>query len=203
MRKRRLVLFAMASVLVGVYLTRYTLLATAGAWLVDADRITRPVDCAIVLGGDAQTRPFFAAALYNAGWCRRVAYIETVDTPETRDGSLPTHGTLMRAVFSDCRIPVEAITRIPGVVSSTREEYLQIAAHLQSTKPRSCAIVTSDFHTRRCRRLCDRMLGPNSSQVFILGAPTDGFGPQNWWQYRGGVHRYCAEFIKLGRDLFR
>ena len=202
-RRKSLGLLILTSCVIGVYLTRCSLLAAAGSWLIDDDRLSEPVDCAIVLGGDPQTRPFYAAALYNAGWCRRVAYLNTVESPDTREGIRPTHGALMQAVFKNCGVPVDAISLIPGEVSSTREEVQHIAAYLESANVKSCAIVTSNFHTRRCRNLCDRIVNPQSGQIFILGAPTDGFGPHNWWQFRGGTHRYLAEFIKLGRDLFR
>jgi len=186
-----------------LYLTRCSLLAAAGGWLVTNERIADPVDCAIVLGGDAETRPFFAASLYQNGWCHRVAYLETVDSPATQDGLLPTHGTLMRSLFADCGIPDQSVIRLSGVVDNTRDEFERIGEFVNRTDTETYAVITSDFHTRRCRRVCDRVLGPGRQRVVILGVPTDGFGPHNWWQFRGGVHRYAAEFIKLGRDLLR
>jgi len=202
-RWRRWAVTSSLTLAVCLYLARNSLLASAGVWLVTDDRMTEPVDCAIVLGGAAETRPFFAASLYQAGWCHRVAYLETVDSPATRDGLVPTHGTLMRAVFADCGIPDQSVVRLSGVVNSTRDEFERIAEFVDRTDTGICAVITSDFHTRRCQRVRDRVLGQNRHRVLILGVPTDGFGPENWWQFRGGVHRYAAEFIKLGRDLLR
>ena len=71
-RRRLLGISACAVTVVVLYLARSAVLCAAGQWLNVGETLAEPVDYVFVLGGDASTRPFLAAAIYRAGYTRQI-----------------------------------------------------------------------------------------------------------------------------------
>ena len=55
------------ALLTGLYLARAVILPAVASWL-DVGEPPQPADAIMLLTGDAETRPFAAAALWKAGW---------------------------------------------------------------------------------------------------------------------------------------
>ena len=97
MSRRRwcfLVLAVAAAVLVGVYMSRGYLLPPMAYWL-DVGGPPRRADYVMVLPGDANVRPFVAAALVKAGLAGRVLVPKTESAPEVDDGIYPSSDELI------------------------------------------------------------------------------------------------------------
>src|SRR6516225_4130094 len=73
---------------------RAALLTAAGRWLDVGERLHEPVDCVYILGGDADTRPFAAAALIRSGWARQALIAPGPVTAYAR-----SHQELLREVL--------------------------------------------------------------------------------------------------------
>ena len=102
------------------------------------------------------------------------------------------------------RSPREAIEDLDGEVGSTRDEAKVLARFLVEHPDSRIAVVTNDFHTRRVRMLFRRHVSPQqAARLHFVAAPTNGFGPDNWWKLNSGVNTYMTEFAKLCRDSVR
>jgi uncharacterized SAM-binding protein YcdF (DUF218 family) len=175
---------------------RAALLTAAGRWLDVGERLHEPVDCVYILGGDADTRPFAAAALIRKGWARR-ALIPTNAT-ETHE---PTHHSLLREILRRRGVAAQNIVDLPGEVTSTRDEVLALRRYLQEHSVRSVAVITSDYHTRRARAIFQRQLGGGKTELYFISAPTERFHAADWWQHEQGWKMYLGEYVKLAYGL--
>ena len=186
-----------------VYLLTPPILRSAGQWLDVGEDLKAPVDYVYVLGGEASTRPFLAAAIYRAGYASTVLLPETKPLPADDGEEIEPHHSLMGAVLLSRGVPDSAIICLPGPVDSTEDEARALAKFLESNPNLTVAVVTSNFHTRRTRLVFRRILTENRSQLHFISCPTDGFGAENWWKYKEGVLWYSLEFAKLAREGFQ
>jgi uncharacterized SAM-binding protein YcdF (DUF218 family) len=188
--------FMFGAVVLAVYLAGPWILPRLGEFL-DVSEPPRRVDCVLVLGGGASTRPFVAAALIRAGLARR-ALIATVKlSPEARDGTWPAEHDLVHGVLLARKVRGDEIVLLPGECDSTIDEARALARFLDSEPEATVAVVTNDFHTRRARMLFRRVLGPRQSQVHFVSAPVDGVVASNWWRTEKGFVVYTTEYLKL------
>ena len=67
------------------YVCRESLLTSAGQWLNVGSPLDDRVDAVMVLGGDASTRPFVAAAIIRAGLASQVLIPRTAEPDEGGD----------------------------------------------------------------------------------------------------------------------
>ncbi len=174
------------------------LLPLAGGFL-DASTPPHPVDDIMVLGGGADTRPFVAAALYKAGYAKRILLPAVKQSPKSGAEAGPSETAVMRRVLLLRGVPSEAIVELPGEVDSTEDEARSLKRYLDERSERTVAIVTNDYHTRRARWVFRTELGRPDLSVFA--APTDDFDANNWWRSEVGFTLYATEYLKLGRYL--
>lgn len=182
------------------YLLHPFLLVQAGRWLNVGESLRQPMDYVYVLGGEASTRPFLAAAIYRAGYANTVLIAETQVTPIPGEAVSSEH-KLTRAILVNRGVPENAIVELPGPVDSTRDEAQVLGTFLASRPTATVAVVTSDFHTRRTRLTFRRMLPKFASGLHFVATPTDGFNAENWWYFTDGVIWYTTEYAKLVRDF--
>ncbi|HEY2253041.1 MAG TPA: YdcF family protein [Planctomycetaceae bacterium] len=204
-RRRRRCL-AGALLLAGIciaYVQREPLLCGLGRWLNVAGRLEQPVDAVFVLGGGASTRPFVAVEMLRARLAGQILISNVERTSENLDGLLPEEEEITRQIVLRSGIPAEAIVVLSTEVGSTAAEARVLATWLQAHPAARVAVVSSDYHTRRARILISRACGANAGRVVYIGAPTDGFGPNNWWHSEAGLVSYLTEYLKLARTLVR
>lgn len=204
--RRRLWCLAAALILAGIcfaYIQREPLLCGLGRWLNVAGRLEQPVDAVLVLGGGASTRPFVAVEMVRARLAGQILISNVERTSENLDGLLPEEEEITRQILLRSDIPPEQIEILSTEVGSTEAEAQVLAAWLQEHPSARVAVVTSDYHTRRARILILRACGGNAGRVVYIGAPTDGFGPRNWWHSEAGLVSYLTEYLKLARTLVR
>jgi uncharacterized SAM-binding protein YcdF (DUF218 family) len=185
-----------AVVLLGLYLARGWILPAA-ARLLDVSEPPRKVDAVMVLGGGATTRPFVAAALVRAGLARRALVSNPRLSGEQEDGLRPSEAEVIRRALRARGVPDDAVVTLPGEVDSTRDEAQALGRFLEVEPDATVAVVTNGFHTRRARMLFRHELGDRMAQVQFVGAPTDGFGTDDWWRCEGGFCCYATEYFKL------
>jgi uncharacterized SAM-binding protein YcdF (DUF218 family) len=151
----------------------------------------------MVLGGGPTTRPFVAAALVQAGLARRALVPSPRRSPEQEEGLRPSEAEVTRRVLRARGAPDGAVITLPGEVDSTRDEAQALRRFLETEPDTSVAVVPNGFHTRRARMLFRHELGDRMAQVHFVGAPTDGFGADDWWRSEGGFCCYATEYFKL------
>jgi uncharacterized SAM-binding protein YcdF (DUF218 family) len=177
------------------YSCRSFLLTQAGQFL-NVSEPPRAADYVMVLGGDSQTRPFLAAALYKAGMAQHVLVPQMRPDPNAGERVFPEEEVIKR-VLSARQVPDEAITFLDWKVASTKDEAEALARFLQAHSGSSITVVTSNYHTRRARWIFRKALGDQVNHLHFVGSPTEGFDASNWWRSEAGFVAYTNEFIKL------
>lgn len=195
---QRLVLILVLAAPALLYVARGHVLPPLACFL-DVSETPRKVDYVMVLGGGCDTRPFVAAALVNAGLARQVLLPEVKLPPDAQDGiTLPEH-VITRRVLVARGVPDEAIVVLPGECASTFDEAQVLAKFLDTEPQSSVAVVTTSYHTRRCRWIFQKKIAAEQfARIHFVAAPTDGFDETNWWHFELGCVTYLNECIKLG-----
>jgi uncharacterized SAM-binding protein YcdF (DUF218 family) len=197
---RRLAIVAI--VVSGLYAFRAQLLPLPARFL-DVSVTPEVVDYALVLNGDAQTRPFVAAALFRCGLARKVLVTEAILTPGEEDGVVSLEHEVVKRVLQARGVPEEAVVFLPGQIASTFDEAHALADFLDGNPGSSVAVVTNPFHTRRARWVFRRVLGDRASRLCFVGAPRDGVSDADWWRTENGMATYFSEYVKFGYYMLR
>jgi uncharacterized SAM-binding protein YcdF (DUF218 family) len=165
---------------------------------LDISEAAVAVDCVYVLGGNSETRPFVAAAMFRAGLTKQIL-VPTIElSPEAEAGiAVPEHDLIHRALVAR-GVPEQAIKVLPGRAASTSDEARLLAAYLGREPDRSVAIVTNGMHTRRAGWIFRRALNAQFRRIHFVAAPTDGYDDNDWWKFERGCVDYATEFTKVG-----
>lgn len=185
--------------------------ATHVRWLpvvarhLDVSEPPSRVDTVFLLCGDMEVRPFAAAAVYNKGYARRVIITNAKPMAAAEQGLTPWESEVNRRILVARGVPEDAVVMLPQVVDSTRDEARALAAYMADHPDETVGLVTSGYHTRRTRLLLRQELerqgrGDDLSRVKFFGAPTEGFGPADWWRSDHGFRAYLLEYVKLIRN---
>lgn len=179
-----------------VWFSAGSLLAFAGRWL-DAGEAPQKADYALVLGGDENVRPFVAAALWRAGYVRRILVSRVADSPAVEEGlAAPTH-EVIRRVLQVRDVPEANIIVLDTPCSTTRDEAVTLARYLEREPSATVLVVTNDFHTRRARWVIRKSLGDRASQATMISAPTEAFPLDSWWRSQAGFRFVVNEYLRL------
>lgn len=196
-RLRRLLLLMCLILLGGAAWYHEQILSSAGEWLNVSKPLDQPVEYVYVLGGGPRTRPYSAAAIVKSGMAERILLPRPKPDSAAEKGVRPDEVEILRAVILQQGVDDRAIEELPTEVDSTIDEARQIKQFLVQRPQVRIALVTNDFHTRRTRSIFSEELGPLSSQVLLVGTPTDGFGPRNYWKFETGITTYASEYAKF------
>jgi len=95
-------------------------------------------------------------------------------------------------------VPASAVERLPGPVSSTREEALLLREHAGRRRLRSLVVVTSPYHTRRARRAFTNAFERSGVEVAVAASERIETPPAaSWWLTAGGWRAVAGEYVKL------
>lgn len=188
-----------ALLLVGVvvYALRHQLLTSLGEALI-VDEQVQPADIIFLLNGDADSRPFYAAELFNQGLAPQIVIAKAESSPVVELGLLPNETLVSIDVMEEFGVPAEDIVLLPieGGVTSTRDEAVVLRQYVDDHAVGSVILVTSAFHTRRARRICEKELAGSPATLQVSAAPHWGFDHTNWWRDERGLIGFANEVIK-------
>lgn len=201
-RKQLLAGAAACLLLAGLYGVREHCLPWAAIWL-DVGQPPQPADAVFILGGDLQTRPFVAAALFKAGLAKRVLVPRTAASPDVDAGILPPHHELTVRILVHRGVPREAIVLLGTGIQTTFDEARTLADFLQAVPDTRTLVVTNAFHTRRARWVFSSVLRERTSQVAFISAPSEEFQTETWWKNEAGFCAIVSENLKFGFYLMR
>ena len=174
-----------------VYLARHPLLRMAGSfWVVDEGPAAS--DAIVILGddnydGDRATR---AAELLKAGWAPRIVASGRGLRSYASIAELEEHD------LTDRGVPVSAIVRFAHRAENTRDEAAAISQLISSRGWKRIILVTSNYHTRRARYICERSF-PAGTDLRVVAARDSDFDPQNWWRTRLGIKIFTHELVGM------
>lgn len=184
-------LLLLAAAGMALYLTRAPLLRAAGGLLIVNDALEK-ADAALVLAGDdspESERLRAAVRLYKQGWARKIV----ISGPPTGYGVYESDLALPLTV--SLGVPRSDIIPIRHTGKSTAQETGVIAPQLERSGIRSVYVVTTNFHTRRAKRLFIRASG-GRMRVLAHSAPNAYFHADRWWESRGGRKFVLLESLK-------
>lgn len=151
-----------------------------------------PSGAIVVLLGGSPHRPQKAAELYRGGLAPVVLYCrERPDPIFPFDTNRLLHDYLVKL-----GVPDGAIVELPGEVGSTFDEANRVRAYLAAHPTRRITVVTTAFHTRRARRVFQRVLRGLDVDVRAAAATDPSFDESNWYRNENGLVFYFSETIK-------
>lgn len=174
-----------------VYLARHPLLHLAGSfWILDQGPVA--ADAIVILGDDnyQADRATRAAELIKAGWAPRVIASGRYLRPYASIAELEEHDLVDRGV------PQTAVVRFAHRAENTRDEAMAISQLISSHGWKRIILVTSNFHTRRSRYICERSF-PSGTVLRVVAARDSDFDPDNWFRTRLGVKIFAHELVGM------
>ena len=101
-------------------------------------------------------------------------------------------------------VPAEAITVLPPLVESTRDEAVLLAATARTENWQSILLVTSPYHTRRALWTTETALAQSNQSLQIgiettpIGASANAPNAVWWWLAPKGWSAVAGEYLKFG-----
>lgn len=184
-------LLVLCALLGAVYVVRHPLLRLAGRFWIVEDA-PQPSDAIVVLGDDNYLgeRAARAADLYHAGWAPRVVASGRYLRSDAGIAEL-----IERDLVAD-GVPVGTIVRFPQRAENTREEAAALARLFAEHGWRRILLVTSNYHTRRARYICERLFPPGT-ELRVVPASDSGYNPDSWWESRSGWKIFFQEAVGM------
>jgi uncharacterized SAM-binding protein YcdF (DUF218 family) len=199
-----LLLVALAAfAIVAVPSIREPVLRAAGWALV----VNEPVACAdiIVISLDSGGAGALEAAdLVQSGVATRVAVF--TDPPSGEDHEfirrgLPYEDASARQIRQLKSLGVTDVVEIPRTEAGTEGEGQVLPPWCDQHQFRSIVFVAARDHSRRSRRMLDRVMKGHPTRVTVRPERYSSFDPDRWWQTRGGVRTEIVELQKLVLDV--
>ena len=187
-----LLVFLLLAALAGtLYLFRGPLLRAFGEWWV-VDEELEKADAIVVLGGDsiAGDRVRHAVALYQRGWAPKLVLSGPPVRADFSEAELMEKEALRQGVPAADLI----VARHPA--TNTFDEAFALRPALARLNVKKVIVVTSNFHTRRARRIFRAVYGREGLEVRVSASPDVRFRPDRWWQERDSRAWLFLEMVK-------
>ena len=198
-----LVVLALAAfAIVSVRSLREPVLRAAG-WALVVDEAVTSADIIVLSLDSGGAGALEAADLVQSGISKRVAVF--MDPPSGEDHEFIRRGLpyedagarQIRQLKSLGVTDVVQISRIDG----TEGEAHALPPWCDEHHLRSIIAVATKDHSRRLRRVLDRVMKGHLTRVMVQPARYSSFDPDRWWETRGGVRTEIVELQKLLLDV--
>lgn len=176
-------------------------LATAGSWLVTADR-PAAADALVVLSGEP-SRHLYGADLYREGIARQVYITRPVrlrayKTFDDMKIPFPKIEDLYRAVLVGKGVDARHIHFLGEALVSTVDEARAVKVLASKNSLRKLVVITSPYHVRRVKMVF-RDVVPEV-EVAVVATPYEPF-PAQWWTDQDAARNVVLELAKLAYYL--
>jgi uncharacterized SAM-binding protein YcdF (DUF218 family) len=173
-----------------------------GGLLITEDTPVR-VDAAYVLGGAPVERGERGAGLLRAGLCDTlVATGVNIHRVLEAEGVLFTEAELTKRAA--CRAGADSLrVRLLQQGTSTWEEAEAVLRDAQAHGHDSIAIVSTEFHLRRVRRVFRKRFEGSGIALFTVAAHSPMYDHDAWWESEEGLLMVNNEYVKSLYYLIR
>jgi uncharacterized SAM-binding protein YcdF (DUF218 family) len=169
-----------------------------GRWLVVEDPLQK-ANAIVVLSGRMPVRAIGAARLYSEGYASQV-WLTHPEQPEALLKSLNIvdagEDVFNSRVLVHEGVPASAIVRLEPQINNTADEIRTVAVQLARENGSAVIIVTSKAHTRRVRKLWQKLSG-GRGRAIVRATPEDPFDPAHWWRTSSDVLEVVREVLGL------
>jgi hypothetical protein len=176
----------------------------AAGWALVVNEPVTPADIIVISSDSDGAGALEAADLVHAGFATRVAVFADPPSGEdlefTRRG-LPYEDASARLTRQLRWLGVTDIMQIPRTDAGTQGEGQVLPAWCDQHQFRSIVLVASRDHSRRSRRVLDRVMKGHLTRVMVQPTRYSSFDPDQWWKTRDGVRTEIIELQKLVIDL--
>ena len=199
-----LVVVALATfAIVAVRSLREPVLRAAGWALVVNDDLVAPIDIIVLSLDSGGAGALEAADLVQSGISKRVAVF--MDPPSGEDHEfirrgLPYEDAGARQIRQLRSLGVTDVVQISRV-DGTEGEGQVLPPWCDEHQLRSIVLVATKDHSRRLRRVLDRVMEGHPTRVTVRPARFSSFDPDRWWETRGGVRTEITALQQLLLDV--
>jgi uncharacterized SAM-binding protein YcdF (DUF218 family) len=189
-------------VIVAVRSFREPILRAAG-WALVLNEPVGPADIIVLTIDSDGAGALEAADLVQSGISKRVAVFQ--DPPSGEDfefirRGLPYEDEGARQIRQLTSLGVRDVVQISRI-DGTEAEGRVLPVWCDEYHLRSIVVVASKDHSRRLRRLLDRVMKGHPTRVTVQAARYSSFDPNRWWETRGGIRTEITELQKLLLDV--
>jgi uncharacterized SAM-binding protein YcdF (DUF218 family) len=199
-----LLLVALAAfAIVAVPSIREPVLRAAG-WALVVNEPVASADIIVISLDSGGAGALEAADLVQSGVATRVAVF--TDPPSGEDHEfirrgLPYEDASARQIRQLKSLGVTDVVEIPRTEAGTEGEGQVLPPWCDQHQFRSIVFVAARDHSRRSRRMLDRVMKGHPTRVAVRPERYSSFDPDRWWQTRGGVRTEIVELQKLVLDV--
>jgi hypothetical protein len=200
---RILVVVALAAfATVAIRSLREPVLRAAG-WALVVNEPVAPADIIVLSLDSGGAGALEGADLVHSDISKRVAVFK--DPPSGEDHEfirrgLPYEDGAARQIRQLRSLGVTDVVQISRV-DGTEGEGQVLPSWCDEHQLRSIVLVATKDHSRRLRRVLDRVMKGHPTRVTIQPARYSNFDPDRWWETRGGVRTEIFELQKLLLDV--
>ena len=194
---------AAAAPITAVPSVREPVLRAAG-WALVVNEPVAPADIIVVSLASGGAGALEAADLVQSGIATRVAVF--TDPPSGEDHEfirrgLPYEDEGARQIRQLRWLGVTDVVQIPRTEAGTEGEGQVLPPWCDQHQFRSIVFVAARDHSRRLRRVLDRVMKGHPTRVTVQPARYSSFDPDRWWETRDGVRTEIVELQKLVLDI--
>jgi hypothetical protein len=175
----------------------------AAGWALVIDEPVASADIIVLSIDSGPAGALEAADLVQTGISKRVAVF--MDPPNAENlelirRGLPSEDVGARQIRRLRSLGVTDVAQISGV-DGTEGEGQVLPPWCDEHHLRSVVVVATKDHSRRLRRVLDRVMKGHSTSVTVQAARYSNFDPDRWWETRDGVRTEIIELQKLLLDI--
>jgi len=191
-----------AATIVAILSVREPVLRAAG-WALVVNEPVAPADIIVVSLDSGGAGTLEAADLVQSGIAKRVAVF--ADPPSGEDHEfirrgLPYEDASARQIRQLRWLGVTDVVQLPRTEAGTEGEGQALPQWCDQHQFRSIVFVAARDHSRRLRRVLDRVMKGHPTRVMVHPARYSSFDPDRWWKTREGVRTEIVELEKLVLD---
>jgi uncharacterized SAM-binding protein YcdF (DUF218 family) len=153
-----------------------------------------PADAVVTLGGEGALRIPSAAVLLKKGYAR---WLVILDSPLSVPGVRESYQALAQREAIWQGAPAGSILTLPGRVTTTCEEALNVRRFAEKEGWRSLIVSTSPYHTRRARWIFQDVFRGTGIQIMVHPIDDHWYQPARWWQDANSLRETWTEYNKL------
>jgi hypothetical protein len=192
-----------AAAIVAIPSIRESVLRAAG-WALVVNEPIAPADVIVVSLSSGGAGALEAADLMEGGIAKRVAVF--TDPPSGEDHEfirrgLPYEDASARQIRQLRWLGVTDVMQIPGTEAGTEGEGQVLPPWCDQHQFRSIVFVAARDHSRRWRRVLNRVMRGHPTRVMVQPARYSIFDPDRWWETRDGVRTEIVELQKLVLEI--
>ena len=165
------------SILIIAAILGYFGLRAIGAYLIIASDL-QAANAIVVLSGGDESRMSEALRLYNENYAKMIILTETGQTIE---GYSQLYSFDMRIVLLSNGVPSGNILITDRLVSSTRDEALEVKNLMINQQMKSAIIVTDPYHTRRAFDIFKEIFNNTDIRLSIQPVHNSWYNSRTWF----------------------